>query len=446
MNGTRVVVVGGGCSGVLATRELLDAGFHVTLIDPAAQPGRGIAYGAAAPWHLLNSPVGAMSADPDQPDDFLQWCRVRNRATAPTDFVPRTWYGDYLAHVLRKADSDRLAVYRGRVARIGVTSGDTLALVLSDGVVMPADQIVLALGHPQPATPAYVDLDARDSGRYIADPWQPDALSGLGDGPLLLIGTGLTAVDVATTLVNNGTTAPVTMLSRHGLLPQSHRRPGEGPMPVQISPAELAAAGSAGRMLRILRDRAETTGDWRAVMDALRHHWDELWAALDDTERSRFLRHLARYWEVHRHRMPAPVADEIDRLRLAGRLQICAGELRRVGAPSAEGLQVTARYRDGGVHVRDYAAVVNCTGPGSLLTADPLVGSLLDAGLARPGSQRLGLDVDSSGALIRQDGTVNPAIWTLGPPRRGTLWETTAAPEIRTQARALAQRLTAAQA
>src|SRR5690349_15176170 len=100
MNGTRVVVVGGGCSGVLATRELLDAGFHVTLIDPAAQPGRGIAYGAAAPWHLLNSPVGAMSADPDRPDDFLQWCRVRNRATAPTDFVPRTWYGDYLAHVL----------------------------------------------------------------------------------------------------------------------------------------------------------------------------------------------------------------------------------------------------------------------------------------------------------------------------------------------------------
>jgi uncharacterized NAD(P)/FAD-binding protein YdhS len=32
-------------------------------------------------------------------------------------------------------------------------------------------------------------------------------------------------------------------------------------------------------------------------------------------------------------------------------------------------------------------------------------------------------------------------MWTLGPPRRGVLWETTAVPEIRQQAEALANRI-----
>jgi len=52
----------------------------------------------------------------------------------------------------------------------------------------------------------------------------------------------------------------------------------------------------------------------------------------------------------------------------------------------------------------------------------------------RPGPHGIGLDVTP-------DGRVHRAMWTIGPMRRGALWETTAAPEIRAQARALARRL-----
>lgn len=471
------VVVGGGCSGVLATRELLRAGWHVVLVDPGARPGRGLAYSTAAPWHLLNSPAAAMSADPDRPDDFLRWCRQRDPRTGPTDFVPRSWYGDYLTEVLRSADETaqgRLTVQRGRVARIFEPSGNggPLTVLLADDVVIPADRVVLALGHPAPSAPARLDAAAARSGAYVADPWRPGALDDLPEGPILLIGTGLTAVDVALTLSNAGR-HDLTAVSRHGLLPQPHRRPaapasaavaaqatalspaaGGGvaaapaPVPqvpsaqaaalVQAALPELLAGGSTAGLLRSLRRLAADTGDWRAVFDALRPHWDALWQSLPEPGRHRFLRHLARYWEVHRHRMAPAVADSITALRDSGSLRVRAAELCGIEA-AAQGVRVVLRERHGGaITAPTFAAVVNCTGPGRLVESDPLVRALVAEGMARPGPYRLGLDTDPHGALLRRDGSPHPALWTLGPTRRGVLWETTAAPEIRAQARALA--------
>ncbi|GAB4046884.1 FAD/NAD(P)-binding protein [Catellatospora paridis] len=456
------VVVGGGCSGVLATRELLRTGWHVVLVDPGARPGRGLAYSTADPWHLLNSPAAAMSADPDRPDDFLRWCRQRDPRTGPADFVPRSWYGDYLTEVLRAADETaqgRLTVQRGRVARIFEPSvnGGPLTVLLTDDVVIPADRVVLALGHPAPSAPARLDAAAARSGAYVADPWRPGALAGLPEGPILLIGTGLTAVDVALTLANAGR-RDLTAVSRHGLLPQPHRRPAAasatapgGPAaaaqagPAQVTAAqtvaalpELLAAGSVAGLLRSLRRLAADTGDWRAVFDALRPHWDALWQSLPEPGQRRFLRHLARYWEVHRHRMAPAVADGIGALRESGSLRVRAAELCGIEAAD-EGVRVVLRERHGGaITAPTFAAVVNCTGPGRIVESDPLVRALVAEGMARPGPYRLGLDTDPHGALLRRDGSAHPALWTLGPTRRGVLWETTAAPEIRTQARALA--------
>jgi uncharacterized NAD(P)/FAD-binding protein YdhS len=460
------VVVGGGCSGVLATRELLRAGWHVVLVDPGARPGRGLAYSTAAPWHLLNSPAAAMSADPDRPDDFLRWCRRRDPRTGPADFVPRSWYGDYLTEVLRTADETaqgRLTVQRGRVARIFEPSGSggPLTVLLSDDVVIPADRVVLALGHPAPSVPARLDAAAARSGAYVADPWRPGALDALPEGPILLIGTGLTAVDVALSLSNAGR-QDLTAVSRHGLLPQPHRRPAAAtgePVAVGLAASaqvaagqatasaqaatvaelpELLAAGSVAGLLRSLRRLAADTRDWRAVFDALRPHWDALWQSLPEPGQHRFLRHLARYWEVHRHRMAPDVADAIGELRDSGSLRIRAAELCGIEAAD-QGVRVALRERHGGaITAPTFAAVVNCTGPGRIVESDPLVRALVAEGMARPGPYRLGLDTDPHGALLRRDGSAHPALWTLGPTRRGVLWETTAAPEIRAQARALA--------
>ncbi len=430
----QAVVIGAGFSGVLATRELLRTGWSVVLVDPGARPGRGLAYGTSQPWHLLNSPVSSMSVDPDDSEHFTRWCRERDKAVVGSDFVARSWYGDYLTEALRDADGfapGELVVHRGQVVRIFEGSAHTLAVLLADDVVINADIVVLAVGNARPDERFPISQAARQNTAYVRDPWTPGALDLLPEGPVLLVGTGLTAVDVALTLSRSGRHDRITAISRHGLLPQRHA-------PSQKMILDVPKGATLAQLLRAIRIKVAQVGDWRTVVDGLRPHWNELWRDLSEADQRRFLRHLARHWEVHRHRMAPPIAAAIDTLRAAGVLEIRAAELCGITAEPGGGLRAVLHTSQ----AAHYAAIVNCTGPGRLVEADPLVRSLIADGLARSGPHGLGLDVDENGALIGRSPRP-PAIYTLGSPRRGHLWETTAAPEIRAQARALADHLTA---
>jgi uncharacterized NAD(P)/FAD-binding protein YdhS len=136
-------------------------------------------------------------------------------------------------------------------------------------------------------------------------------------------------------------------------------------------------------------------------------------------ERERFVRHVARHWEVARHRMAPPVADVVEGLLLDGRL--------RVATPGA-------------VDASAFDLVVNCTGPAPAWTPgwNPLVDQLSARGLLRPDPLRLGLDVTPDGRLVGRDGRPARAIHVLGAARRGAEWEVAAVPDLRRQAAALA--------
>ena len=410
-----VAVVGGGCSGVLITRELLRSGDdRVILIEPG-EPGGGVAYGAARPWHLLNSRAGAMSADPDDPGHFARWA-----GAAPEEFVSRRRYGDYLRSVFDPLPADLVRARATGVSPDGV-------ITLDRGAPIRADHVVLATGSPAGARhTAEVDHPA-----YLADPWRPGAVEAIGgDVPVLLIGAGLTAVDVALTLTADGTrTAPVTAVSRRGQLPLSHTVAAAPP----YAPA-LDDCATLRDVVRAVRESAGHAEDWRAVVDGLRPYLDELWVALTPAEQEAFLRHLARPWECHRHRMAPAVAATIARLRADGMVQIRSGGLRSLAPAPGGGL-----LADAGDGPQWFGAVVNCAGPGRLPgSAGPFLGDLLSTGQARVGPHGLGLDIDALGRVRTALGGVQERLWLVGPLRRGARWETTAVPEIRAQARRLA--------
>ena len=102
-------------------------------------------------------------------------------------------------------------------------------------------------------------------------------------------------------------------------------------------------------------------------------------------------------------------------------------ELRPRGKQQTERLQV--------------ARVINCTGPNANLRReqDPFVSQLWAGGWIRPDALGLGLSAAADGAVLDAAARPSERLFTLGPLRRGDLWETTAAPEISVQAEQLAK-------
>ena len=434
-----VAIIGGGFSGSLQAINLLrHDGPRAVLIDRALAPGLGLAYGAAHPAHVLNVRAANMSALPDDPGHFVRWLEAHGVADAAGAFVPRLTYGAYLRELLdhaRATAGDRLRVVHGDV--VDVVAGTAVDVRLSDGCLLPVDAAVLAVGNLPPHDPPGVPADGLPEDRYRGDPWAPGVTEGLGpDDTVLLIGTGLTMVDVALKLETEGFGGRIVALSRRGLLPRRH---GAAHPVDRLNERPVLAAS---HLLAQVRERGEAIG-WRNAVDELRPFTQGMWANASEAERTRFLRHLRPWWDVHRHRLAPAIGDRLAAMQARGQLSVAAGKTIALQA-TGDGIRVTWRPR-GSVSAcdLDVARVVNCTGPQGDLgrSTDPLLRRLTTRGSIRPDAARLGIDVDSGARTVAANGSANDWLFALGPMTRGAFWEIVAVPDIRVQTWNLARRL-----
>ncbi|HEU0043737.1 FAD/NAD(P)-binding protein [Sphingomonas sp.] len=435
-----LVIVGGGFSGTLLAINLLrHDGPRATLLERRrSQLGRGVAYSAAHPSHLLNVRAAGMSAFPDEPEHFARWVAARGEG-AGQDFVARTLYGAYLRETLatvRRGREDRLALVAGEA--IDLRTGSERAVLLADGSTIAADAVVLATGNLPPHAPPGIDPDALSPRWYVGDPWRADLAEGVGEGDtVVLLGTGLTAIDAALQLDAAGFAGRIIALSRRGLSPRRHRD-GLAPTKGLANPP----AEPLSRLVAATRADAAEVG-WRAAVDAYRPVTQRLWAASDAVVRARFLRHLRPFWDVHRHRLAPAVAARIDQMVAAGRLRFVAGKVQGCVADGAA-LRLSWRPRRGEQVMTTIAArVVNCTGPQGDLTrtTEPLLRVLRERGAIRPDPLRLGLEVDTRSRVVARDGSADDSLYCIGPMTRGGLWEVVAVPDLRRHAWDLARRL-----
>ena len=423
---------------------------RILLFDRAAAFGGGVAYSTPNDKHLLNVRVSNMSAYDSRPEHFIEWLESNppdSEAGARGAFVSRGLCGRYLRSTLSAClgahpASSMLGV-DAEVVRL--TAGQrSVELQTSDGARHKVDRLALCVGNFPPALPMKPQTGAAGEARYIANPWS-GGLSRIGrNDNVVLVGTGLTMVDVALDLNSRGHRGTITAVSRRGFLPLPHR--DVSPYPAFLAPQSLPAT-IADLMRKVRREvglAAANGGDWRAVLDSMRPQTQALWRGLSTGERRRFLRHVRPYWEVHRHRVAQPVAAEIEELLRSRRLVVMAGRVQSVEL-GEKGVCMTVKARGEKRVCRiEGTWLVNCSGPQLDYDriSDPLIRSLFDAGLARPDSLSLGLDLGDDYRLIARDGVASDVLFALGPPIRGNLWETTAVPDIRKQCEAAARYLT----
>ncbi|MGW3410033.1 FAD/NAD(P)-binding protein [Streptomyces sp. NPDC000888] len=443
-----VAIVGAGAAGTLTAVQLCETAtrrrtpLDLVLVDPAPEAGRGTAYATTDPRHRLNVPAGGMSCYPDDPGHFTRWlCRHGEHTVSGADFATRHRYGAYLADTLGQAivrahGTVSVRRLRTRAESCTGTPGGGVEFQLADGGRLMADSAVLATG-PAAARGEWAPDGLGTSGRFIRSPWAPGAL----DGPLadaadvLLVGTGLTAVDLALSLGRPGRT--VHAVSRNGLLPQPHMLSAAGPMGAPEGLHGASLGGLRRAVYRHISKSVRTHGDWRPALDSLRPHTAHLWRSLTPEERAAFLEHEGALWNTHRHRMAPATAESVARARTARRLVVHTGRIAEA-VTGADGQLAVTLTNGREIHV---GWVIDCTGPGPRLE-DPLWRSLFESGTAVPGPMGMGVTT-RDGRLVDTEGRAQRPLFTLGAPRRGELWETTAVPEIRAQAAALAQELLA---
>lgn len=442
-DGVDLAIVGAGFSGRMLAAQLVQQGVlpaRTVLLDPQLDGAPGRAWTDPAGLWSANVPAGNLSAWPDDPAHFLRWWAAL-RGVSETDlsgaFAPRALYGRYLAGQLQQALSQvpagRELQLRPQAVRDLRMDGGGWRLQLDDGAALQARQVVLACGFGAGGL-------AAPGLRNCGDALDPQLMAGLSPAArIMLVGSGLTAVDALQQLAMADHRGPLLLLSRHDLLPSAH---AEVAAPRRAWAREELGKDvrSAVRAVRAaLAEVQRQGGDWRSVIDGLRPHNNALWHSWDGVQRGRFVRHLRAWWDVHRHRAVGDVLAQIHEYLATHDVQRQAGFLEAV-EPVADGL--LARWRERGsatVHSRCFDVVLDATGKNPLRT--PLVAQLLRDGLLSADRLRLGLCCDSQGVPLDPQGRHLHGLYLLGPLLQARDWESTAIPELRVQAAALAAQL-----
>ncbi len=442
-----IAIVGGGAAGTLVAIQLLrgaTARLRIAVLEPRANLGRGGAHATRHAEHLLNVRAGGMSAFADAPDDFVDWLQAGEPQAAREElaarFVPRRAFADYLAQRLQDAQLGSVgSLVHLQTRATGVERlAAGLRVALEDGGALSATRLVLATGNAPRPLPAR-GASSLPAARRI-EAWDTIAVDSIAaDAEVSIVGSGLSMVDTAMALLAAGHRGTVHVLSRHGLMPLPHV---DGQPPYALDVETLAALPLRARVHALRAEVASAASHgvaWQSVVDALRPHVQRLWTSLSCTDQRRFLRHVMRQWDVHRHRV-APAVHQ--RLRQA----VEAGQLKRHRARLDSAIagercvQLKAHGPHGAPLALESACVVNATGVELRVQAmrNPLLTELAGRGLARPGPHGIGLDTVACGCVVDADGVAQDDLFALGSLRIGSLWESLAIPELRVQAAEIA--------
>lgn len=455
-----VAIIGGGFAGVAVLAHLVERStrpLNVYLIEKTEGLAKGVAFGTECPDHPLNVPAIDMGMYRNDPAHFYKWLlkhenEWRNADPAfsslqltPHAFLPRKLYGIYLRSVLAGLSIDlkrrghRYEQIFDEAIDLDWAAHNALKIQLKNGSSLEVDKVILAIGVPPVQSFPFEDECLLQCPRYVKHLFNRDALQSLQEKSpcsihsIVLIGSGLTAIDALFSLKSLGYQGSITVLSKFGLFPKVHV---STPLPkLSLHPNfDHSVRQFLKNFKEMVRNGKSEGLDWRQFVDALRPFSSAFWSRWSIKEKKRILRHLLVYWNMHRHRMSPESELMLESLKESGRLKIFSGMLERIKVMGPESILVEYLSRATG-EIRTFSTemVINCSGLSYAIKSrpDPFVKNLLAKKFVEADELGLGFKLEGGGALA---GLAKGRIYALGSPLWGELFETTAVAEIRKQA------------
>jgi uncharacterized NAD(P)/FAD-binding protein YdhS len=435
----RIAIVGRGFSGMMMAIALMNrvrTPFHLQLFDPNSSVSGGEALASGQSSEILNSRVRDLSVSAGDPDDFNDWlCSNADfRSAVPAAipgflqiFVPKSIFSDYVYQRFSEALSMRrdITVQVGSEVVTAVRRHGSRFLIGRAGAPgLVFDIVILATGYG-------VTDQALQAGESVETPTTVRARRLVSRPHTVLLGSGLRVVDCLLQMRDAGYGGQITIISKRGFLPQSHTRSNADPVfPERAMPDRLS---EIVRFIRQACGDAEASGQsWQSVMNGFRKQARSLWRSLPAERKQQFNRHLRALYDSHRSRLPEALHVRLTREMAEGNTVLRKGQF--VGrTPAGLALKPSGKTVTNEIFAD---RVIDCRSQAPDLRT-PLMGSLIDAGLAAPDELSLGLAVEANGA-VSVDGHVSGGLFAVGPLGLGSLPDIDLVPEIVTQAYAAA--------
>ncbi|NCA20418.1 MAG: hypothetical protein EBS86_04695 [Crocinitomicaceae bacterium] len=455
---TSIAIIGGGFSGTILTRHLieLNESICITVFNYNNKLSKGVAYDCNQKSSLLNVPAGKISAFSYDVNHFLKWCLKKetykndNPELIAGAFLPRQLYGEYLNEIwgetvkIAKEKTISLQVLDEKVNHLALEKNRIH--LQTENSTYHFDKCVIATGNELPGKPKNIESEFLKSDRYFNNPWNVDYHKIDKSLPILIIGNGLTMVDIVLNLRDNKLYQKIISISPNGFNILPHRNFGftyNGALAnVKFPITLLELITLFNREMKNLK-KVGVSPD--PIIDALRPNTQKIWQQFTAEEKAKFMSRVRHLWGVARHRIPFVSYDSIMKEQVSQQLNILAGKITSV-QENNDGIEVKIwdkrSKREISVIV---GAIVNCTGPETNITKsnNVLLNQLYAEGIIDQDPLFLGININCNNfKTLQKNGAENQNIYAIGSLLKGELWETTAVSDLRVQAKELAQELT----
>ncbi len=385
--GKKVAIIGFGASGLASFYNLIKMGsknLHIDIYDGDFSFGRGVAYSTTNFHHLLNVRAENMSIDSEDPLHFFTWLSENGYNYGKKDFVPRVIYGVYLQDVFRK--TLKLALQKGFIVKVineKVEDVNEKAgyFCVKNGIY---HDVILAKGVAQKAK---------------INPYDIDLKKFLTRDEIHIRGAGLTAIDTIFSILDRGFKGKIFLYSRSGrfILPHSLTKKLKKPVITLEDVKNL----SFNQLCMKFISACKKESDWRSAFDSIRPITQEIWQNLPESSKSQFMSRFLGLFNLHRHRCSEAVFKKLQAL-------IKSRKLKLVQAQVPTGF-------------------INCSGL-DFHKGDKLISNLLRKKIVKK---------DGLGGFY----SIDDRFIIIGGLNFGKLFETIAIPEIRVQAKELAEEI-----
>ncbi|WP_082706919.1 FAD/NAD(P)-binding protein [Pseudomonas sp. EpS/L25] len=241
MSGKVITIVGSGASSVSFIDALLEnlcvennilSDLTIFLLDKRPQFGRGLAYADDTSTSLLNTRASFISPFSDKPGHFYNWL-LQNKSIweddfpdlilSPDAFLPRSLFGNYLTHMLQSLSKKaveigcRVITVNDEAYRITFAHDGKIVISTRGNLSFPSDHVVLSCGNG--GSLEYKNLE--DTPGFFSSPYPIKHTTRVipKEARVAIIGSRLSAIDMAIGLKASGHTGPIVFHSRTGSLP-----------------------------------------------------------------------------------------------------------------------------------------------------------------------------------------------------------------------------------